>query len=175
MKRWWLSMAAVLVLLATVTAISLQRTATDTPAGDTSGLVARVVDERGLPLAGTEVRLSGGETVTADGDGWVTAPLPGGPQLVTAGAEGHLPRTQSVTPGTPTEIRLTSAAEETVSIRFGGDVMFGRRFYDENDDGTGATDCSATAPLPPTTLPSSPRSDRCSRTPTSQSSTSRPR
>jgi hypothetical protein len=72
-------MAAVLVLLTSAVALSLERPAADTPAVDTSGLVARVVDERGRPLASTEVTLPGGDTVAADDDGWVTAPLPVGP------------------------------------------------------------------------------------------------
>ncbi|MGY1681021.1 CapA family protein [Geodermatophilus sp. SYSU D01176] len=136
LKRWWLPITAVVVvLLVTVAVVSLQRPRADAPARGTSGLVARVVDERGFPLAGTDVSLPGGDTARTDEDGWVTAPLTGGPRLVTAGAEGHLSRTQAVVPGTPTEVRLTSAPDETVSIRFGGDVMFGRRFYDHDDDG----------------------------------------
>ncbi|MBM7807973.1 poly-gamma-glutamate synthesis protein (capsule biosynthesis protein) [Geodermatophilus bullaregiensis] len=128
-------MAAVLVIVlaATLVLTGAGREASPAPAG--AGLVARVVDETGTPLPGLRVRLStGGETRTGE-DGDLRAALPGGAQLVTASADGHLPRTQAVVPGTPTEIRLTSAAEETVSIRFGGDVMFGRRFYDHDGDG----------------------------------------
>ena len=35
----------------------------------------------------------------------------------------------------PAEVLLTSEADQTVSLRFGGDVMFGRRYLDRNEDG----------------------------------------
>ncbi len=136
MKRWWLPIAAVVVVALAAMVVVLTRSGEAVgPAEDGTGLVARIVDEQGRPLARTEVRLGTGETLTTDDDGRVRAPLRGDAQLVTVTAEGHLPRTQAVAPGTPTQVRLTSDPEGTVSLRFGGDVMFGRRFYDHNDDG----------------------------------------
>lgn len=134
MQRWWLpTLAVLIVLLAATTVITDSRETTGSD-GPTSTLVARVVDEQGGPLAQTSLRL-GGDTVITDGDGRVRAPVPDRAQLVTAAADGYLPRTQAIRPGAPTEIRLTSNAERTVSIRIGGDIMFGRRFYDRNEDG----------------------------------------
>jgi poly-gamma-glutamate capsule biosynthesis protein CapA/YwtB (metallophosphatase superfamily) len=52
-------------------------------------------------------------------------------------APDYLPRTVAVEPGADREIRL-SPAEGTVSLAFGGDVMFGRRFYDPPDDPLGS-------------------------------------
>lgn len=61
--------------------------------------------------------------------------MPGRPHLLKAHAERHLPRTQAVEPGRPTSVVLTRAEPATLSLRVGGDVMFGRRYYDRNDDG----------------------------------------
>jgi poly-gamma-glutamate synthesis protein (capsule biosynthesis protein) len=136
MRRWWLQTAAVLVvILAATTVISTRPQQTAGSDGATSPLIARVVDEQGNPLAGMRLRLGAGTTVMTDGDGRVRAQVRDQAHLVTAAAEGYLPRTQAVEPGIPTEIRLTSQADRTVSIRIGGDTMFGRRFYDRNDDG----------------------------------------
>jgi hypothetical protein len=134
MRRWWIPILAVLLLVPAATTVIM--TSPREPAGSHGPtLVARVVDEQGSPLAGTQVRFSTGDTVVTDGDGRLRAPVPDGRQLITAAVDGHLPRTQAIEPGTPTEIRLTSDAGRTVSIRIGGDTMFGRRFYDENEDG----------------------------------------
>ncbi len=136
MKRWWLPLAAVVVVVLVSTAvITMRGRDTSRPAEGAADLVARVVDERGRALAHTEIRLGTGDTVTTDEDGRIRTPLEGGPQLITAAANDHLPRTQAVVPGTPTEIGLTSDPDATLSMRFGGDVMFGRRFYDVDDDG----------------------------------------
>ncbi|MCV2490909.1 CapA family protein [Geodermatophilus sp. YIM 151500] len=135
MRRWWLPTLAVLVVLLAATAVITANSRPPGADGDSSTLVARVVDERGEPLAGTRLRLGTGGTVTTDGNGRVRVPAPARPHLVTVAADGHLPRTQAVRPGTPTEIRLTSDAARTVSVRIAGDTMFGRRFYDRDDGG----------------------------------------
>jgi len=98
-------------------------------------LLGRVVDERGQPVPKATVQLSGGSVAQTDQDGSFSARVAGGPLLITASAAGHLSRTQAAEAGTATDIILTAAAATTVSLRFGGDVMFGRRFYDRNDDG----------------------------------------
>ncbi len=136
MKRWWLPLAAVLavVLVATVVIATRWREQGGSPTGVTA-LVARIVDEQGSALAHTEVRFGPAGTVRTDGNGGVRVPLQSGPQLVSVVAADRVPRTQAVVPGTPTEIVLTSDPDATVTMRFGGDVMFGRRFYDVDDDG----------------------------------------
>lgn len=45
----------------------------------------------------------------------------------------HAPRMQAVAPGDNVRIQLPSS-DETVTFSFGGDVMFGRRFYEDNED-----------------------------------------
>jgi len=98
-------------------------------------LVGRVVDERGQPVPKATIQLSGGSVAQTDQAGSFSVRVAGGPLLITASAAGHLSRTQAADAGTATDIILTTAAATTVSLRFGGDVMFGRRFYDRNDDG----------------------------------------
>jgi hypothetical protein len=100
-------------------------------------LTGRVVDERGVPVPGASVVVAG-RTASADQDGAFRLPVPDRPVLVRADAPKHLSRTQAAEPGDPEVIRLTTGADETVSLRFGGDVMFGRRFYDRNEDGDGS-------------------------------------
>ncbi len=135
MRRWGWPLAAVLMVIAAST-VALTRSERSV-VGDEQGapgLVARLVDETGEPLRDAEVRV-GDQTVSTDDSGILRTELSGGPQLLTIAADDHLPRTQAVTPGTPVEFRLTARAEATLSLRFGGDVMFGRRFYDPDEDG----------------------------------------
>ncbi len=104
----------------------------DVPAdGRVSG---QVVDDRGQPVAGATVRGRPGPTVVSDGNGAFEIDVPRATML-TATADGYLGRTQAVAPDTRTEVRLSRDAESTASLRFGGDVMFGRRYYDRNEDG----------------------------------------
>ncbi len=99
-------------------------------------LVGRVVDDTGAALPRARVRVAGSPTgVTTDGQGVFRLVVPDRPLLVTGEAEGHLPRTQAAEPGVPTLLRLTGQAATTVSLRFGGDTMFGRRFYDRDENG----------------------------------------
>lgn len=93
-----------------------------------------VVDVAGTPLAGAEVRSDLGTTVTGD-DGTFVLEAPGSPSWVRVRADGHLPRTEAAAPGRPLLSRLTPQDGGTVSLRFGGDVMAGRRFYDRDEDG----------------------------------------
>ncbi|NLE81236.1 MAG: CapA family protein [Rhodococcus sp.] len=77
-------------------------------------------------------------------DGSFALPL-AAPSLVSAHAADHLPRTQALAPGDAPRIVLTSRAEETMSLRFGGDVMFGRDFYESTDNEPALLDDNATA------------------------------
>jgi poly-gamma-glutamate synthesis protein (capsule biosynthesis protein) len=90
-----------------------------------------IVDETGRPVPNAVVR-SGASKVTADANGRFSLPLRV-PTLATATAAGHLPRTLALEPTVSVSVVLTSKAEETLSLRFGGDVMMGRRFYEKQD------------------------------------------
>ncbi|MDP9396084.1 MAG: CapA family protein [Actinomycetota bacterium] len=98
------------------------------------GVDGVVVDEAGRAVRGAAVSSAAGGSARTDAQGRFSLDVRRS-ALVTARADGYLPRTQAVEPGTPTTVRLTSSAAETVSLRFGGDVMFGRRYYDRNEDG----------------------------------------
>jgi hypothetical protein len=85
-----------------------------------------VTDEAGNPLAGAEVTAPGGGTVRTGSDGRFPVDRT---SVYTARKPGHLSRAAAGTPGSP--LRLVLRGEEgSVSMRFGGDVMFGRRFYE---------------------------------------------
>lgn len=102
----------------------------DTPvqATDPRSLITGIVrSEDGTALAGAEVWLDA-KRVTTDSDGRFSLEHPRA-AVVTASAEGHLPRSVAAEPGPVTDLRLTAKPDETVSLRFGGDVMFGRRYY----------------------------------------------
>jgi poly-gamma-glutamate synthesis protein (capsule biosynthesis protein) len=95
----------------------------------------QVVNLAGQPLAGASVRYSAGETTTTDAAGnyEITSNARGG--WVTVAADGYLSRTRAAQSGDPTLVRLFPDDGAVVRLLFAGDVMFGRRFYDENDDG----------------------------------------
>ena len=57
-------------------------------------------------------------------------------QWVTARHPRFLPRTRAAIAGSPVLLRLSPDDGETISLQFGGDVMFGRRFYDRDEDGS---------------------------------------
>lgn len=101
------------------------------PTDQLSGLVT---DLDGRPLPGATVR-SATETTTSGDDGSFALAAPVAPSWVQVEAEGHLPRTEAARAGEPVLSRLTPQDGQTVSLRFGGDVMAGRRFYDRDEDG----------------------------------------
>ncbi|WP_189337475.1 CapA family protein [Arthrobacter sp. AFG7.2] len=90
---------------------------------DWAGVVA---DETGQPLAGVEVTTAAGDTVQTGPDGKFPV---GTTAVYTARKAGHLSRAAAASAGAP--LRLMLRREEgAVSMRFGGDAMFGRRFYE---------------------------------------------
>lgn len=93
-----------------------------------------VVDGDGAVIAGAEVTGPEGDQVRTDREGRFR--LESGPGWVTVRPEGYVPRSRVAVPGDDTVIRVAPATDDTVSIAFGGDVMFGRRFFDPDEDGS---------------------------------------
>ena len=108
--------------------------------GPQTAMAGLVTDQAGNPLAGVEVTASDGGAVRTGGDGKFPVDQDA---VYTARKAGHLSRAAAGTRGSP--LRLVLRAEEgAVSLRFGGDVMFGRRFYEDRSGreaylGTGAS------------------------------------
>ncbi len=98
-------------------------------------IIGRVVDVTGGPVVGALVVFSGGGSAATDADGRfdIGSRVRGG--WVTATHDGFLSRTRAAQSGDETLIRLFTDDGDTIRLLFGGDVMFGRRYYDQNDDG----------------------------------------
>ena len=94
----------------------------------------QVVDLTGQPIAGAQVSTANSTAVT-DQDGRFTIPLAPHGQWLTVDHPDYLSRTRAIAPDTPIQVSLTPDDEHTISLHFGGDVMFGRRFFDPNEDG----------------------------------------
>lgn len=128
--------AAVLLVAALVLALGLSVVTLVKGEGDEAGAGAGettvtgvVEDERGEPLAGATVSM-GSESTKSNRQGEFTLDA-SEPALATAKLKGHLPRTLVLEPGRSRTVSLTAQQEETLSLRFGGDVMAGRRFFEE--------------------------------------------
>ncbi|EOM76159.1 hypothetical protein DW322_18480 [Rhodococcus rhodnii] len=91
-------------------------------AGGDDAMRGTVVDETGAPVADATIRV-GGHLARTDADGMFALPTER-PGLASAQAPGRLARTQAVSPGEPTRIELTSDADASAALRFGGDVSF---------------------------------------------------
>lgn len=76
-----------------------------------------------------------GSAHEADAGGQVRLRLDA-PTLVRAEAPGYSARVLAVAPGQQPIIDLVRQTPDTVSLRFGGDVMLGRRFYEPTAHGT---------------------------------------
>jgi hypothetical protein len=102
--------------------------------GSSPTLTGVVVDPRGAPVGGATVSTEDGtETVTArDGTFSLAAPA----SWLTVRAKGWLPRSRVGAPGDPVVVRLLRDQPGTVTLAFAGDVMFGRRFFDPDGDGS---------------------------------------
>lgn len=95
----------------------------------TSGVVQ---DETGKRLAGATVTM-GSESTKSNSRGEFTLDAKE-PALAKASLSGHLDRTMVLEPGRAKTISLTGQREDTLSLRFGGDVMAGRRFYEKSEE-----------------------------------------
>jgi len=105
------------------------------PSPQKINLTGRVVDMAGNPIQGASVASESSDT-TSGQDGWFD--LSNGnssSQWVTVRSDGFISRTRAAAPGIPALFRLTPDDGKTIVIQFGGDTMFGRRFFDPNEDG----------------------------------------
>lgn len=99
-----------------------------------AGVSGRVIGLAGNPVAGARVETPQGSTTT-DAQGRFTTPPASGPRWVTVSHAGYVKRARVGLPGSELLVRLTDDPKgEVVTLAFGGDTMFGRRFYDPNED-----------------------------------------
>jgi poly-gamma-glutamate synthesis protein (capsule biosynthesis protein) len=96
--------------------------------------VGRVIDIDGIPVAGAAVESRSG-TAASDDDGWFRFAGHRQPEWLKVTASGFISRTRAAMPGVPVLFRLSPDDGKTTMIHFGGDTMFGRRFFDPNEDG----------------------------------------
>ena len=95
----------------------------------------RLVDATtGRPVADGRIVVVGGRTSSAasSSDGSFALQLTS-PALVRARARGYSPRVVALAPGQQPTIGLVPRTAGSLSLRFGGDVMLGRRFYEPTD------------------------------------------
>jgi poly-gamma-glutamate capsule biosynthesis protein CapA/YwtB (metallophosphatase superfamily) len=109
-------------------------TAIPTPEPPKYSFTGRVIDMDGNPIAGASVNSQTNHTTTKK-DRWFDLPSQGMPEWLTAQSDGFISRTRAASPSTPILFRLTPDDGKTIVIQFGGDTMFGRRFFDPNEDG----------------------------------------
>jgi poly-gamma-glutamate synthesis protein (capsule biosynthesis protein) len=126
-------------LLSTLTPSADQQTSAEE-------FIGRVVDLDGTPISGAKVE-SSGQTATSDQDGWFRFSGDSLPQWIKVSADGFISRTRAAAPEIPVLFRLSPDDGKTTVIHFAGDTMFGRRFYDPNEDDYAA---DGLLPLKPT-------------------------
>jgi len=102
--------------------------------GDPLLLTGVVVGPDGAPISRARVTGPDGAVANTDGRGRFQMERPAG--WVTIRAKGWLPRSRAAAPGEPIVVRLAPRTPDTVTLAFGGDVMFGRRYYDPEEDGS---------------------------------------
>jgi len=105
------------------------------PGPQRASISGRVIGIDGRPVAGATVSADEAKAVT-DGQGAFHLTPTQTVQWVTARHPRFLPRTRAAIAGSPVLVRLSPDDGETISLQFGGDVMFGRRFYDRDEDGS---------------------------------------
>jgi hypothetical protein len=98
-----------------------------------TNISGRIVDMDGAPVSDANISTDTGN-VLSDDQGWfqITSQKP---QWVTVTKSGFISRTRAAEPGDPILVRISPDDGKTVVINFGGDTMFGRRFFDPNEDG----------------------------------------
>lgn len=130
--------AAVLVAAVAVLALGLTVMVTtkhqQEARADSDPTVVRgvVTDATGKPVSGATISL-GSESTRSNDNGAFDMEV-AGPGLATAEKDGYLPRTLMLEPGHSRTVELSSQRDDTLSLRFGGDVMAGRRYYEKTPD-----------------------------------------
>ncbi|MCI0553140.1 MAG: CapA family protein [Anaerolineae bacterium] len=110
-------------------------TAIPTPTPKTYSFIGRVIDMEGNPIQNASVTSQNSKATTND-EGWFDFPAKdSSPQWLTVKINGFISRTRAAAPDIPVLFRLTPDDGKTIVIQFGGDTMFGRRFFDPNEDG----------------------------------------
>ena len=105
-----------------------------TPTAKTYNFTGRVVDINGDPIKGASVT-SQSNNVISDNEGWFKfVTNDNRPQWLTVKSDGFISRTRAAAPEIPVLFRLSLDDGKTTVIQFGGDTMFGRRFFDPNED-----------------------------------------
>jgi poly-gamma-glutamate synthesis protein (capsule biosynthesis protein) len=126
----WVVLGAVVVVLALAAAAFVWQA--ERP--DQPSIEGRVVGPSGQPVAHATVRTPDGRlTRTTSGGGFQ---LDGAQAWVTVKADGWISRSRVVAPGETNLVRLAPRLPGTVTFAFGGDVMFGRRYFDARQDGS---------------------------------------
>ena len=95
-----------------------------------------VVDMDGNPVVDARIR-TGWSEVYSDDQGRFLTPENPGSRWVEVSKDGFVSRVRPAVPNDPVRVRLHEAREGHVQFVFGGDVMAGRRFL-EDDSGEGA-------------------------------------
>lgn len=94
----------------------------------------QVIDLNGNPIEGAEVT-SGSDMTLTDSGGNFTIALTNYAEWVTVDHPNFISRTRPVTAEAPVRFSLTPDDGRTITLHFGGDMMFGRRYFDRNEDG----------------------------------------
>lgn len=111
---------------------------TEEPTAQVSPIEGQVTTISGESISGASVATVDFDartmtTATTDSDGYFSLDTSVAPVWTKISAPGYIDRTVAAAPDTPLRVELTPR-EGTVSMSFGGDVMFGRRFYETDDD-----------------------------------------
>jgi poly-gamma-glutamate synthesis protein (capsule biosynthesis protein) len=101
---------------------------------DPPSIEGRVVGPAGQPVANASIRTPDGRLTRTTSDGGFR--LDGAQAWVTVKADGWISRSRVVAPGESNLVRLAPRLPGTVTFAFGGDVMFGRRYFDAREDGS---------------------------------------
>jgi Bacterial capsule synthesis protein PGA_cap len=124
---------AVIVVVAAVSAglIALGRSVFIEP---TPMITGTVIGQDGAPIAGATVA-DGDDEATTAADGSFRLSAHDVNEWVTTTHPDFEARVRAAQRGRPPLVRLTPDPQHTVTMHFAGDVMFGGRFYDPNEDG----------------------------------------
>ncbi len=114
--------------------VSSPATATIISSPTSNDFLGRVVDLNGSPVPGADISTDSGNSMSDD-QGWFHLSSTGVPEWIKVSKTGFIARTRAAEPGIPVLLRISPDDGKTIVINFGGDTMFGRRFFDPNEDG----------------------------------------